>query len=90
MLYLEVIPAGSVLSLVTVLWEGAQAPSWLVVGGCPLLRSSQFLCWHLGSREGGAAKKQCASDPQRVESPVGLLHISIIESRPKDFSCELD
>lgn len=43
-----------------------------------------------GSEEGDAAKKPHASNPQRVRSPVGLVHISIIESSPKDFCWELE
>lgn len=74
MFSLEVIPAGSLL----VLWEGAQAPAWLLVGG---FSSSGAACFS-GSREGEEPGAACQQS-QRVQDPPGLLHVRT-ESSAKD------
>lgn len=63
MFSLEVIPAGSVV----VLWEGAQAPGWLLVGGFPCSGAACFSAptWKQGR---SAASSSVPAIPQGAGS----------------------
>lgn len=70
--------------------EGAQTPSWLVVGDFSPVKELPVSLLPPETPGRQCSQEAACSNPQRLDSPMGLLHISIIESSPKDFSCELD